>query len=171
MDFGCGKSRNVRNLHSLANWSQVDGIDISQTNINYCKSLNIPKSNFYKNNGKDLADLNDEMYDFVMSTIVLSHICMYDLRYGLIKEIYRVLKPSGVFSFQMGFGPQSPRTKLYHENFISTVSNGQCDVRVSSPDDIKKDLEKIGFIDFNFVVLDSWEDPIHPFWIYVSAKK
>lgn len=177
LDFGCGKGRNVTNLLSLANWERVDGIDISATNVESCKNeyANL-NSNFYKNNGEDLSDLNDNEYDFAMSTIVFQHICVHELRYKLKKEIYRVLKPNGLFSFQMGYGDISftghTKPRDYFDNgYDAENSNGSNDVRVTNVDSLIQDLSEIGFKDITYSIEEPWEDTGHPNWIYVKCFK
>lgn len=177
LDFGCGKGRNITNLLSLSNFKRVDGVDVSENNIKYCKEeyQNQP-SLFYKNTGKDLSNLNSNEYDFVMSTIVFQHICVHKLRYHLKKEIYRILKPNGEFSFQMGFGPLewngNTKQRSYFENgYDATNSNGSNDVRVSNPQDLINDLETIGFKNITYTIEEPWADWGHPNWIYVKCYK
>jgi SAM-dependent methyltransferase len=177
LDFGCGKGRNVTNMLSLAEFSRVDGIDISPANIEYCRA-SYPNQNsaFYLNSGADLADLNSDEYDFVMSTIVFQHICVHELRYNLKQEIFRVLKTGGIFSFQMGYGDINftghTRPRGYYDNsYIAEGSNGSDDVRVTDPAQLISDLSKIGFKNITFEVHQPWEDGGHPNWIYVRCEK
>lgn len=177
LDFGCGKGRNVSNLLGLTDWKRVDGIDISVNNINHCKNTpELCNSDFYKNNGEDLSDLKDNEYDFVMSTIVFQHICVHELRYKLKQEIYRVLKPKGVFSFQMGYGDiefkghTQPRN-YFDNSYNANGSNGRNDVRVTDIKDLIEDLTKIGFKDITYSIEEPWEDGGHPNWIYVKCFK
>jgi ubiquinone/menaquinone biosynthesis C-methylase UbiE len=177
LDFGCGQGRNVSNLLKLAEWKTVDGIDISESNINMCKKTHDPNmSNFYHNNGKDFSALSTNFYDFVMSTIVLQHICVYDLRYELLKEIFRVMKIGGVFSFQMGYGDKTfvkdaQISGYYDNNHTAPHSNGSYDVRVSNEQELIQDLTKIGFKKITCVVKPSWADGGHSYWIYTEAVK
>jgi SAM-dependent methyltransferase len=114
LDFGCGQGRNVSNLilwfPNL--FKKVDGVDISQSNIDFCW-VNLSnevgdnsKYNFYVNDGVNLDTIQSDFYKFVMSTITFQHICVYETRFSLMKEIYRVLKVGGVFSFQMGYSDE-----------------------------------------------------------------
>jgi SAM-dependent methyltransferase len=177
LDFGCGKGRNITNLLSLSNWKRVDGIDVSSANVDSCKThYPLQNSNFYKNNGEDLSDLNDNEYDFVMSTIVFQHICVHELRYKLKTEIYRILKPGGLFSFQMGYGDISytghTKPRDYFDNgYDAENSNGSNDVRITDVSYLIQDLNKIGFKDVTYSIEESWEDGGHPNWIYVSCFK
>jgi SAM-dependent methyltransferase len=176
LDFGCGKGRNVSNMIDKGNFERVDGIDISQNNINHCTST-LTNSKFYKNNGVDLSDIESDTYDFVMSTIVLQHIPVYDIRLSLLTEIHRVMKDGGTFSFQMGYGddlvnPNGNDRIAYHDNhYGASGTNGILDVRVTNKDDLIKDLESIGFTVNNVEIKDSFSDVGHPKWIYVSCKK
>jgi SAM-dependent methyltransferase len=177
LDFGCGQGRNVSNLLRMSEWQRVDGVDVSAANIETCKNTpDLINSNFYNNNGKDLAELKDNEYDFVMSTIVFQHICVHELRYKLKEEIYRVLKKGGLFSFQMGFGDIGftghTRPNNYHANsYNAEDSNGSNDVRVTDEKELISDLESIGFKEITFEVLDSYLDGGHPSWIYVKCRK
>ena len=188
LDFGCGKGRNVTNMKTLAKFSVVDGVDISQNNIDHCistydKEKNIvssftsnAKSRFYKNNGNDLSDLSSDEYDFVMSTIVFQHLCVHELRIALKKEIYRVMKSGGVFSFQMGYGDidfegHTIAHKYYENAYEAANTNGHSDVRVSNPSQLIEDLTNIGFVNITYRIEQPWEDGGHPNWIYVRCEK
>jgi SAM-dependent methyltransferase len=172
LDFGCGKGRNVTNLLSLSKWERVDGIDISEDNINYCNNTYKQNSNFYRNNGVDLSDLKSDEYDFVMSTIVLQHLCARTLRLGIKKEIYRVLKQGGMFSFQMGYDSPHGHFRDYFDEFYDAGnSNGSFDVTIKNPEDLISDLKDIGFTNITYEIHESWIDGGHPSWIYVKCYK
>ena len=178
LDFASGKGRNVTNLLSLVDWKRVDGIDISEGNIKYCKeNYNADKSQWFCNNGTDLVDLESNKYDFVMSTIALQHIPVYSIRKNIMKEILRVLKPDGLFSFQMGYGKNlddiysRPRSSYYEDSFEANGTNSLHDVRVQSESEIIEDLTKIGFRSIETFVRSTFSDIGHPQWIYVKAYK
>lgn len=176
LDFGCGKGRNVSNARQLVSWRTADGVDISPSNIKACKEESDEGSEFFVNNGRDLSDLESNKYHFVLSTIVLQHICVHELRVELMKEIFRVMAKDTIFSFQMGFGDASyvgtsQVSGYYDNNFTASGTNGQYDVRVTNPSDLVQDLEKIGFKDVAYQVRDSWADSGHPQWIYVESRK
>ena len=176
LDFGCGKGRNVTNLLSLANWLTVDGVDISVGNIAHCeKTYSQQKSNWYTNNGFDLRKLKTDEYDFVMSTITLQHIPVYDIRKNILKEILRVMKPGAIFSFQMTYGPV-PKAGMnpasYHDNmYEATSTNSGWDVRISDENDVIQDLCQIGFTNVTTNVSESYSDNQHPQWIYIRCEK
>jgi ubiquinone/menaquinone biosynthesis C-methylase UbiE len=177
LDFASGKGRNVTNLLSLCNWSRVDGVDISEGNIEFCKTLyGTRMSNWYCNNGVDVSELNDNEYDFIMSTIALQHIPVYDIRKSLITDLFRTLKPGGLFSFQMGFGegldsPLGPRSSYYTNFYDAHGTNSHHDVRVHNESDVIDDLTNMGYVNITTEVRDAFSDSGHPQWIYVKAYK
>jgi len=177
LDFACGKGRNITNMLSLCNWNRVDGVDISSGNIEYnIRTYSGQNSNWYCNNGVDVADLKDNEYDFIMSTIALQHIPVYDIRKSLIADLLRILKPGGVFSFQMGYGNDlsSPVGSIsrYHENsYDAQGTNSAHDVRIFNEEEVIYDLEKIGYINITTQVRNSHSDIVHPQWIFVKAYK
>lgn len=177
LDFACGKGRNVTNMLSLSNWNRVDGIDISSVNIEFCKhQYSTQPSNWYCNDGTDVSDLNDNEYDFIMSTIALQHIPVYDIRKSLITDLLRTLKPGGLFSFQMGFGeglesPIGPRSSYFENSYDVDGTNSKHDVRVHNEEEIVLDLINIGYTNIKTEVKESYSDSGHTHWIYVKAYK
>jgi len=177
LDFASGKGRNVSNMLSMCNWNRVDGVDISEGNIQFCKSSYNPKfSNWYCNNGIDVSELKTDEYDFIMSTIALQHIPVYDIRKSLITDLLRTLKPGGLFSFQMGFGegldsPLGPRSSYYTNFYDARGTNSRHDVRVHSESDVIEDLANIGYVNITTNVRESFSDKGHLQWIYVKAYK
>lgn len=178
LDFACGKGRNVINMMSLCDWNTVDGVDISEGNIEYCKQwYNKFDSKFYCNNGVDVSELNSDYYDFVMSTIALQHIPVYEIRRSLMVDILRTMKSGGLFSFQMGFGSDlsdvlnRPRSKYYDNSYDATGTNSEHDVRVLSESEVVEDLTNIGFVNISTEVKSTFSDIGHPQWIYVKAYK
>jgi SAM-dependent methyltransferase len=178
LDFACGKGRNVINIHKLSEWEYVDGVDISQSNIDYCVSTYTQyNSNWYCNNGIDLQDIPSDNYDFVMSTIALQHIPVYDIRKNIMLEILRVLKSGGIFSFQMGYGNDlkdvfnRPRSSYYDNIYDASKTNSEYDVRVQTENEIVEDLSNIGFVNISTEIKNSFSDSGHPQWIYIKCYK
>lgn len=177
LDFASGKGRNVSNILSICNWNRVDGVDISEGNIEFCKNwYNAKLSNWYCNNGVDVSDLETNEYDFIMSTIALQHIPVYDIRKSLITDLLRTLKPGGLFSFQMGFGegldsPLGPRSSYYTNFYDAHGTNSHHDVRVHNESDVIDDLTNMGYVNITTEVRDAFSDSGHPKWIYVKAYK
>lgn len=178
LDFACGKGRNVTNILSLCDWNRVDGVDISSANIDFCKhTYSTQKSNWYLNNGVDVSELPSNEYDFVMSTIALQHIPVYDIRKNIITDLLRVMRPSGLFSFQLGYGKDlsdtsnRPRSSYYDNAYTASGTNSEHDVRVQNAQDVVDDLTNIGFINVSYEIHQSFSDFGHPEWIYIKAYK
>lgn len=177
LDFGCGCGRNVLNVLERFQVKEAHGCDISQNNINYCNSFipdNSTKTNFYffANDGQSLNPAASDFYDFIFSTIVLQHICVYDIRKSILTDFFRCLKSGGMTSFQMGFAPSLSHFSGYYDNATDAVgTNGRHDVSVSDPQQIIKDLTDIGFTNINCEIRNSWEDGGHSNWIFVTAIK
>jgi ubiquinone/menaquinone biosynthesis C-methylase UbiE len=191
LDFGCGPGRCL--VKYSKQFKQIDGIDISENNIknarNYLKSQDCDpkKHKLYVCNGIDLTNIKPNKYDVVMSVLTLQTICVYDIRLNYLKEFYRVLKPNGYITIQMGYGTPNKKLRLldhpnpkmrravnYYENFYDAIgTNGRCDVLVESIEQIQKDLELIGFTNFKHYITPSGPNQrnCHPNWIFFNAQK
>lgn len=174
LDFGCGPGRNIVKYSSL--FKQIDGVDLSEVNLHnakrWCQHNNVRNnSHLYHCNGIDLNGISSSSYDVVFSTICLQHICVHEIRYNYFKEFFRILNPGGTVTMQMGYGVPSPLTVGYYENFYdANTTNRGCDVAIESEQQIKKDLEEIGFRDFKFYIRPPGPGDCHPNWIFFNAK-
>ena len=173
LDFACGPGRNL--VKYSRRFKRLDGVDISPINIekarNYTTNYGVTP-NLYTSNGIDIDVIPTDEYDFVMSTIALQHICVYDIRYSIIKDIHRVLKDGGIFTAQMGFGSPSPMTVGYYENYYDAEgTNRKCDVCIENIEQLTNDLFKIGFRDFEYKISKVGPGDCHPNWIYFSSIK
>lgn len=185
LDFGCGIGRNVDNILRLADWKRVDGCDISGENISradkFLKSCHpAEKFQLAVTTGTSLQPLEDNTYDFVMSTIVLQHIAVYDIRFSLLSDIYRVMNRDGLFSFQMAqyYDPSIPRANYYDNVWDANGTNGALDVNVSNPTNLIDDLVKIGYKNIIFEIRPEWDannkcymNTDRSNWIFVKAFK
>ena len=174
LDFACGPARNL--VKYKGRFKRLDGVDLSPSNIenakDYVAKNGITDANLIVCDGVGMPLVKSDEYDFVMSTIALQHICVYDIRKNIFKEIHRALKKGGMITAQMGFGANSPHTVGYYENYYEAKgTNRLCDVCVSDPDQIKKDLDELGFKDFKYIIGDVGPGDCHPNWIYFSAIK
>lgn len=174
LDFGCGPGRNLVKYHNR--FKRIDGIDIGTINIEKAKQYllnnNITNSNLYISNGIDISIIPSNTYDIVISTITLQHICVYDIRYSIFKDIYRVLASKGTLTAQMGYGSPSPYAVDYYANYYDAEkTNSGCDVCIASYDQIQKDLLSIGFINFSCIIGPVGPGDFHPNWIYFKATK
>lgn len=175
LDFGCGPGRNINRWNHR--FARIDGADIARGNLDnahrYLANLLPDKQpNLFLTGGRDVGDAPADAYDFVFSTICLQHICVHSVRRAIFEDMYRVLRPGGRLSAQMGYGIPSPLTVGYYEDFVDAEkTNRGCDVAISSPDQPGGDLRQVGFERF-----ESWVRPVgpgdlHPQWIFFTAIK
>ena len=103
LDFGCGVGRLTRAL--AEHFPECWGMDISPTMINLAREFNhdVPRCRFVLNEKDRLESCEDNYFGFIYTSIVLQHIAAkYAIQY--IVELIRVLKPGGVFVFQLPDG-------------------------------------------------------------------
>ena len=174
LDYGCGPARNAIKFRDR--FAKIDGVDIHPRNLEHARAntaeAGITNSEFFLCDGMSIP-LPDNTYDVVFSTICLQHIACYDVRFGIFKDAYRILKPGGHICFQMAYGQKPYITSEYYENAVdATGTNAYHDVRVESPDQLKGDLvDKIGFKDFKFDIRPVGPGDIFENWIFAQAQK
>ena len=72
----------------------------------------------------------------------------------------------------MGFGKGKFGSVDYYKNHYNAArTNGRTDVYVESPEQLKDDLEKIGFSEFECKIRVAGPGDTHPNWIFFRAKK
>jgi SAM-dependent methyltransferase len=170
LEYGCGPGRNL--VRYKDRFQRIDGVDISPINIikasDHLGHYNIPLPNLYSNDGKTLDMIQENTYDVVFSVICLQHICSYSVRYSILSECYRVLKPGGHFCGQIGFGDSFDN---YHANsYDASATNGSHDVFFSKEEYLKEDLERIGYKDYVSDIRDPCCDH-HPKWLWFMVQK
>lgn len=178
IDFGCGPGRNLVQFGDK--FKELHGVDIAQKNLDNAKiwidhnQRDQRRHKLILTNGTDLSEIADNSYDVVMSTICFQHICVYDIRFGLLQEFARILKKGGYLTMQMGFGPQvaSKRSVGYYDNhYDAEGTNGQFDTRVENVSDLESDIAKVGLTQFKSYIRATGPGDGHPNWIFFNAVK
>ena len=99
LDVGCGEGYNTRKFADLG--AQVIGIDISPKMIQAareCEQHHNRAIQYIVASGADLSMFEDSYFNVVLSTMAFMDMPDYT---GCIKEISRVIKPSGFFQFSI----------------------------------------------------------------------
>ncbi len=101
LDIGCGIGRLERGFSQM--FGEVWGLDVSGEMISQAIKLNQSFENvkFVKGNGQDLSAFPDGFFDFVFSAATLLHIPEKRMILNYFSEIYRVLKPDGLFKLEV----------------------------------------------------------------------
>jgi ubiquinone/menaquinone biosynthesis C-methylase UbiE len=101
LEIGCGLGRMTKAFASK--FSEVHAIDISSEMIEQGRVLlqEVPNIRWRTSSGVNLAEYADNTFDFVFSYIVFQHIPKREIVLNYVTEIGRVLRPGGVFKFQV----------------------------------------------------------------------
>jgi SAM-dependent methyltransferase len=104
LEIGCGTGRMTRALSEV--FGEVYAVDISGEMIARGRSdlADRPNAHLFQNNGADLTVLGDIQIDFAFSYIVFQHIPSREVIYNYVREVGRLLRPGGLFKFQVQGG-------------------------------------------------------------------
>lgn len=176
LEYGCGPGRNIVKFSNR--FLRIDGIDISNVNIEKAKlnvkANGIKEPNLYVTTGDNLSAIADGVYDVVFAVICFQHICVHEIRFNILKDIHRVLKPGGKLCFQMGYGGKGeiPTAGYYDNNYDAGSTNGHSDVSIQDEQTIFDDLVgKIGFSNYKSDIRPTGPGDNHKNWIWIQVEK
>lgn len=162
-DIACGEGRMIRRMAKI--FAKCDGADISSKMVGAARAQ-CQDSTIWMTSGTNCGDAPSDSYDFVFCTISLQHICVYETRNQINKDILRILKQDGKMTLQMLFSSHFPyvyraseqsndkltrtyvnegRHALYLENKSNALAtNSGCDVVIGTQQlaTVKSDLER-----------------------------
>ena len=101
LEIGCGAGRMTRAL--ARSFGEVYGVDVSGEMVARARRLlsDCKNVHLYQNNGADLSVLGDVRFDFAFSFIVFQHVPDKAIIENYVHEVYRLLRPGGLFKFQV----------------------------------------------------------------------
>jgi len=112
LEIGCGAGRVTRALAAF--FGEVYAVDISREMVRRARLglRHSPNARVFCNNGKDLSVIRERwwhrfglgprlQFDFAFSTIVFQHIPSREIIENYVREVNRVLRPGGLFKFQV----------------------------------------------------------------------
>lgn len=101
LEVGCGIGRMTRYLADI--FGEVYATDVSGEMIQRARARlrDFPNVNVYETSGVDFAILPDDYFDLIFSAYVFQHVPSAEVVRANIYDAYRVLKPGGVFKFQV----------------------------------------------------------------------
>jgi ubiquinone/menaquinone biosynthesis C-methylase UbiE len=104
-DIACGEGRMVRRMQKF--FRKVDGADISSVMVDLAEDRTAG-SDFWVTDGISTGDAPSSFYDFAYCTISLQHICVFETRDLILRDICRILKPDGKITLQYAFSKNYP---------------------------------------------------------------
>jgi SAM-dependent methyltransferase len=101
LEIGCGSGRITRALSAV--FGEVYAVDISGEMVRQAEEAlkDRPNAHVFRNSGADLQVLGNVEVDFAFSFIVFQHIPSREVIYSYVREVHRLLKPGGLFKFQV----------------------------------------------------------------------
>ena len=95
LDFGCGVGRLLRYLAEEARVAEIEGCDMHEESIAWCKGNLDPPFKFFVNSADPpLAGVDDETYDLVVAISVFTHLASSWSEW--LSELQRITKPGGI---------------------------------------------------------------------------
>ena len=108
VDFGCGDGNTSIYIQKYFPSAEYIGFDISEKSIQVAKNRGMQNATFSLFDGTNIP-LEDNTVDVIFTACVFHHID-FDKHDEIMKEIYRVLKPSGKF-YIFEHNPWNPITQ------------------------------------------------------------
>lgn len=124
LEIGCGIGRLLKPL--ARRFRTVYGVDISPEMVRLAKERLKDSKNVkvWVNNGWDLRPIRTQQADLVVSYIVFGHIPEVAIVRSYIEEAFRVLKPGGLFEFQVSGHEDTPEARKDEEERVKDTVMG-----------------------------------------------
>ena len=159
LELGCGIGRLLKPLALERRDVELYGVDVSSEMIRQGRERlkDFPNLHLHEINGKDLALFENGFFDVVFSYITLQHVPR-EYHAGLFREVHRVLRQGGLFTFQM--------QSLADKNKQEPGKNDFRTIRSYTPDVLRTMCTQC---DFNVLEMN---EPHHGNdYLYVTVRK
>lgn len=103
LEVGCGVGRLISRIAANIGVVKIIGVDIAENMIQFARKSLTDQRNieFHVNTGADLSMLGDSSVHFAYSNDVFIHIADIEVVRSYFAELYRVLRPGGIFRFNV----------------------------------------------------------------------
>lgn len=120
LDIGCGRGGGLSVFRDYFKFDSLTGIDINKNQIDFCKRMH-KDINFVEGSAMELP-FNDNMFNIITNVESSNYYICYD---DFIKEVYRTLKPEGVFLYTDAFfnGNVTDVISQFSNNNFELLSN------------------------------------------------
>jgi SAM-dependent methyltransferase len=149
LEIGCGPGRLLQPL--AARTGEVHGVDVSSEMLARAaeRLTLVPGIHLHENDGRSLP-FPEDTFDLVFSYLTFQHLPRLSILRSYLKEAHRVLKPGGVFKFQVDGRGENLLWRLYRGMRRTNSWHGVMLTR-------RQVLEEVA--DAGLRVLDTYYDP------------
>jgi SAM-dependent methyltransferase len=144
-DFGCGPGQTTQYLRNLG--IEISGLDLSEKLIEHA-NISHPGITFRKGNILDL-EFKGESIAGIVAFYAIVHFTQDQLRQAF-REIFRVLKPGGVFLFTYHIGEEA----IHLDEFLGKVV--EIDFMFFKTDFILICIKDAGYVDIEIIERDPY---------------
>jgi SAM-dependent methyltransferase len=120
IDLGCGTGEHIYSIESQANFVAMDGLDFSRKQLMH--AMNKKRGNQYYQASMSTIPVKADHYDFACAVNSLHHLPSVQSQKQTFDEVYRVLKPGGVFIIHE-INTINPIIKFYMKYVFPKIRN------------------------------------------------
>jgi len=119
LDWGCGCGRVTRYFSKYKSDTEIHGIDIDETGINWLKE-NLDFGNFVHIQSSSRTPFPDEHFDFIFGISIFTHLTEED-HFFWLKELQRIISKNGIVAVTTG--STIMRARMFNVNIGDQVSD------------------------------------------------
>lgn len=166
LEIGCGVGRMLRPL--AQRFAMVYGVDVSAEMISRARArlADLTNVSVSLTDGTSLRPIKSESVDVAISYLVFQHIPDASVVEGNIAETFRVLRPGGVFKFQVAGRPDTVDAEFAER---SRSKDTWCGVNFSDSE-IRRMCSRLGFT-IRSTRSQQPEDSCYWLWVVVQKPR